>query len=392
MERQFQRLDELLTKYRSFWQFQPFHFTQSRWQLELPELHKRLNHDKPYSNPTYQQDKDRAAYLAPWIAHAQELVDLCKLPMISAADVVFDAALNFEVNGRKWQQIVEFSKRVPASESNVIEWCAGKGHLGRVLASVGHKVSSVEWQQTLCIEGERLSDRAALTQQFYTRDVLQNDCRDLFTENSDAVALHACGELHHRFLQLAVAENTHGLCLSPCCYHLIPQQTYQPFSMAAKQSAITLYKHDLKLPLQETVTAGKRTREQRLIDVAWRLAFDRLQREFRNKDEYLPLPAIPRPLLSTSFKEFCDWAFVEKSLKPTNAIDYARFERIGLVRYEQVQQMEFVQHLFRRPLEIWLLLDKVLFLQQHGYKVEAGIFCDYALTPRNLMIRASQKS
>ena len=121
------------------------------------------------------------------------------------------------------------------------------------------------------------------------------------------------------------------------------------------------------------------------------MAFDSLQRDIRNKNEYLPLPAIPRPLLKTSFKEFCDWAFTEKKLKPTNTIDYAQFEQIGLKRYEDVQQMEFVQHLFRRPLEVWLLLDKVLFLQQHGYQVEAGIFCNFALTPRNLMIRASKK-
>ncbi len=50
--------------------------------------------------------------------------------------------------------------------------------------------------------------------------------------------------------------------------------------------------------------------------------------------------------------------------------------------------MELVRHLFRRPLEIWLALDRALFLEEQGYEVELGAFCDKPMTPRNLLIRA----
>ena len=50
--------------------------------------------------------------------------------------------------------------------------------------------------------------------------------------------------------------------------------------------------------------------------------------------------------------------------------------------------MELVRHLFRRPLEIWLLLDRALFLEEQGYRVEVGTFCPKPTTPRNLLIRA----
>lgn len=388
MLQQFKRLDELLTQYRYFWQFQPFHFIASRWQQELPELHCQLNRDKPYESESFQSDKARAEYLAPWIPHALELTQLSELPMLEAADITVDNALNYAVNGRKWQQIVEFSGRVPKHSCAVVEWCAGKGHLGRVLASIGRPVRSLEWQDALCVEGKRLSDRADVAQAFFQRDVLAMDCSDMFSSPAAAVALHACGELHHKLLHIAAVQPLESLCLSPCCYHLISQRQYLPFSNSGKSSALTLYKQDLKLPLQETVTAGYRVRQQRAIEVTWRLAFDSLQRELRNVDEYLPLPTIPRPLLNTSFAEFCSWAMAEKKLKPTNNMNYGVYEAKGAQRFEQVQQMEFVQQLFRRPLEVWLLLDKVQFLQQLGYHVEAGIFCDYALTPRNLMIRA----
>ena len=66
----------------------------------------------------------------------------------------------------------------------------------------------------------------------------------------------------------------------------------------------------------------------------------------------------------------------------------AHFEQAGAARLPVVARMELVRHLFRRPLEIWLALDRALFLEEQGYQVELGTFCDKPMTPRNLLIRA----
>ena len=50
--------------------------------------------------------------------------------------------------------------------------------------------------------------------------------------------------------------------------------------------------------------------------------------------------------------------------------------------------LELVRHLFRRPLELWLVLDYAVFLEEQGYRVRLGTFCDRQLTPRNLMLDA----
>ena len=39
---------------------------------------------------------------------------------------------------------------------------------------------------------------------------------------------------------------------------------------------------------------------------------------------------------------------------------------------------------------MWLVLDRALFLQEHGYDVRMGVFCDYPLTPRNLLLLAER--
>jgi hypothetical protein len=53
-----------------------------------------------------------------------------------------------------------------------------------------------------------------------------------------------------------------------------------------------------------------------------------------------------------------------------------------------VMRLSIVRHAFRRPLEIWLVLDLACYLEQQGYSVSIGSFCDRQLTPRNLLISA----
>ncbi|MCX7126951.1 MAG: methyltransferase, partial [Aeromonas sp.] len=69
-------------------------------------------------------------------------------------------------------------------------------------------------------------------------------------------------------------------------------------------------------------------------------------------------------------------------------LDYPPLLAQGERRFGGVARMELVRHLFRRPLEIWLALDRALFLQEQGYRVEVGEFCAKPMTPRNILIRA----
>jgi hypothetical protein len=53
-----------------------------------------------------------------------------------------------------------------------------------------------------------------------------------------------------------------------------------------------------------------------------------------------------------------------------------------------VRNLELLRNLFRRPLELWLILDRALYLGERGYDVRVGTFCDSHITPRNLLIIA----
>jgi len=206
------------------------------------------------------------------------------------------------------------------------------------------------------------------------------------------VALHACGDLHARLLHLSISQGCRQLALAPCCYNRIQTPEYQPLSQAASRSDLRLSRDDLALPLSETVTAGARDRRQRNQSMAWRLGFDLLQRTLRGEDSYLPTPSLPSAWLKKSFEQYCRDLAELKGLPQPARQDWNALERHGWQRLAEVRNLELVRALFRRPLELWLIMDRALLLAEHGYQVRWGTFCPSELTPRNIMLLAERET
>lgn len=330
---------------------------------------------------------------------ADSTTDTTISPQIEFAELAHFSA---HIKGRKWEQITAFVQHLPDAGLPVLEWCAGKGHLGRLIAKArGVDVLSLEWQATLCEEGQAFADKWQLSQRFICADAFAiegNACENSthqtnpFRAQQQAVALHACGDLHVRLLQLAAQAGTQAVAISPCCYHLIQANQYQGLSTLAQQSGLTLTRHDLQLPLQQSVIANPKQQALRHQEIAWRLGFDALQRHCRGIDAYLPLPAVKQSQLSGSFADFCQWAVAQKTVNLAANIDFDAWLDIGKQRQRLTRRIDLAAHLFRRALELWLILDRCCFLQQSGYRVSVGEFCANSVTPRNALILAQKLS
>lgn len=391
----FTELDGLLTQYASLWQVHPFRLRQHGFQLTQPALAACL--DALSLEQLWALDEEPAALVAclqPHIPIAERLAELTRLPRLERPCQPVPEPLARFIPGRKLAQLRQFASAMPGVRGPLLEWCAGKGHLGRLLGfQSGQQVVSLEWQAQLCEEGRALAARTGVTMAFVQGDAFAPESDALFCEEQHAVALHACGELHMRLMQSACQRRTRAITLSPCCYHLIRSESYQPMSEFARQSQLQLQPQDLRMAVQETVTAGQRVRRLRNIELSWRLGFDLLQREIRGVDEYLPLPNVQKCLLSGSFAEFVRWAAQVKGLDlqglpAASALD--AFALAGEARLPVVARIELVRHLFRRPLELWLVLDRALYLEEQGYRVTVGEFCGKELTPRNFMLHAER--
>ncbi len=389
VEARFQALDAFLIEHQGLWKPRPFTHRQLAWESRHPELARWLrqrslddaeaSHNNPY-------DLAAPAPFPQFAAQARQLSAVNKLPTrpLPAAH----HRLNVDVPGRKWQQIEAFGAALQFAQAPThwLDWCAGKGHLGRRLLQTGQQLTCLEYDPALVAAGQALSDHHGLPATHRLQDVM---AAVTISAEHTPVALHACGDLHVRLLQLASAQGCKQLALAPCCYNRISARTYQPLSEAGRASTLRLSIEDLGLPLSETVTAGKRVRQQRDTSMARRLGFDQLQRQLRGCDEYLPTPPLPPAWLNVPFADYCEALASRKGLS-TGQQDWAALEAYGWTRLAEVRNLELVRGLFRRPLEIWLVLDRALFLKEQGYRVELGSFCDAALTPRNLMVLAER--
>ncbi len=293
--------------------------------------------------------------------------------------------------GNKRHQVESFvSELTPSDARQWIEWCAGKGYLGRLLTqSNSNPVTSLEWQQSLVDSGQHFADQHQLPMQFIQQDVFKDDSHRHIDSQCHCVALHACGDLHVRLLDVAVNKRAASLSIAPCCFHLIRGERYTPLSTLGQYHDLMLSKPDLRVPLQQTVTGGARVVRHRQLEMQYRLGFDELLRRELGFSEHTPVPSIKKSTLENGFEAFCLWAADKKSIALPKQVDLALFERLGEQRFVKMEQLSLAQQLFQRPLEMWLALDKCLYLQEQGYQVELKEFCEASLTPRNLLINAS---
>ncbi|MDO6706570.1 methyltransferase [Photobacterium sp. 1_MG-2023] len=389
----FCQLDHWLTKLRPYWQFMPFACPDYPWRDSLPALAEWLD-DLPEAEIARfladpQALRQAVSPYLPEIDHLAQLSVLPELPARTRSQQLWPRNLEAGIPGRKWHQILAFHAAIPANGLPWLEWCAGKGYLGRVLAAADHQpVVSLEWQHSLCTDGQAIAKRLSLPMTFQQGDAFSPESASLVQPAQHAVALHACGDLHVTLLKQVAVRQAKAVSISPCCYHLIRSAQYEPLSEPAKASQLVLTKHDLRMPLQETVTAGQRVRKQRFVEVSFRLGFDALQQFLQHSHAYLPVPNVQKALLQEGFEAFCQWAAEKKGIQLPNGIDYRHWQQAGEHRFHRVERMELIRQVFRRPLELWLVYDRAMFMAQAGYQVSVGTFCDKPITPRNILIHA----
>ncbi|TFY91904.1 methyltransferase [Pseudomonas nabeulensis] len=385
----FEALDAFLIEHRGLWKPRPFTHRQLAWETRHPELAHWLRQrslDDAETSHNTPHDLPAPAPFPQLAAQARQLSAVDNLPAQHLAPA--HHRLNVDVPGRKWQQIEAFGAALQFAHTPThwLDWCAGKGHLGRRLLQTGQQLTCLEYDPALIASGQSLSDHHGLAVTHRLQDVMADVT---LSPDHTPVALHACGDLHVRLLQLANTVGCKQLAVAPCCYNRISADRYQPLSRAGRASTLQLSLDDLGLPLSETVTAGTRIRLQRDTSMARRLGFDQLQRQLRQCDEYLPTPSLAASWLNQPFADYCRELARLKGLS-TGVQDWEALEAYGWKRLAEVRNLELLRGLFRRPLELWLVLDRALFLAENGYNVEVGSFCDAALTPRNLMVLAER--
>jgi hypothetical protein len=388
------QLSQHLQQYEDYWRFNAFHQNPNTIQSLLKKL-VDLDENRLWqidNNPAQQAEffNDYFPEIFSWQnTHAPH--------QLAAAQDNYPFWLKTSINGRKWTQINQFIDALPKAQA-AIEWCAGKGHLGKAY-SWQHKshITSIEWQLSLCQQGQTEANKLALNQDFINADIHQLPLENLSTNTSPKLwlALHACGDLHREFIRQASQHRAHHLALAPCCYHRQSADYYQPLSKIGLAQNLLLNHQDLRLAQQNQITAGLSERKQRAQLLNWRLGYEALRHALMpnrsaQQSAYQTLPSIKNGQFK-HFSDFCVWASQRHGIALPRPLKFEDYEQQGHIARLHMMQRDAIRHCFRRPLELWLLLDKAAYLQEQDYRIQWHQFCDAKITPRNLLLLAWKK-
>lgn len=382
----FLELQTLLDRLGDFWRPAPFHVRKPWWCDRRPDLAAAVRALDDAELEYFRSDPAAAtAWLAPHLPELDSLHGLCAIPRLPERILpAVDAHLDRAVPRRKREQIEAFVSRSPRHDKPLLEWCSGKGHLGRRAALRDRvAVTSLELDPVLCEQAGMLATRAGVAQTVVCEDAMSATAQARVRDHT-VLALHACGELHRSLVRNATRAGAHAYRIAPCCYHRGAGELYQPLNPFA---TLALDNRALRLAVTELVTAPGRDRRRLARDQTWKLGFIALRNELEGEAERSFKP-VPPDWLRGDFQGFCSRIASREALDLPGKVDWQHWENEGLRRREEMARLELVRHAFRRPLEIWLALDIGLALEQAGFAVSMGTFCERGLTPRNLMVLA----
>jgi Methyltransferase domain len=393
LENRFCELTKWIEKHRDLWVTRPFVDLPVAWEQKHPAMAAQL---RALTSEELEEFESRPQDLR-GIAEPYETLAATarRLSRWDEFETVTRSKQGPQrVPDRKWNQIEHFINIIQSHNTSGVQtwvdWCSGKGHLGRELSLRTDKtVVGLENVLALCEAGEKETHEAGANIKFACTDVLTDDLSPWLKMDTGVVALHACGSLNTRLVRQVTEQKCPFAAIAPCCYQKIEGDFYSPISRLGKQNNLKLHRYHLRLVALDENVAGQARKDKRRKEQAWRQGFDLLQREGSGVEKYLPAGAVPAAWLNQDFEYFVRMLAKRKDVQLPKIWDPEAAEKSGWDRLKIVRSLALVRGLFRRLLECWLILDRALFLAENNYNVEIGTFCHSSLTPRNLMIIAN---
>ena len=383
-------LETFLHTHGTYWEKSPFHHEQPTWTTSEPKLAQYL-----LGLPEEKVLKLSASRhqlvecLIPWLPKLATIRELCLFPQHPTAALGPERFFAY-VPGRKRAQVEAFASSTSAIDDiNLglhpwVEWCAGKGHLGRWLAHTsGQEVLSFEINPDLCAKGQALAARAGVRQTFVCQDVLHDEAIQLPPRHR-IVALHACGQLHRSLLQYIAHAPVPAVDLAPCCYDHMSPSSYTGFN---PETRLKLDRLALRLAATDRCR-GRRNIHRQRRELSWKLAYTSARQMYTGIRPQAPLASSPRAWSKLSFPEWNQAMAARDGFRFAASTNWEALERLGLERRARFERLNLPRLAFRRAIETYLVLDMALFLARQGYQLSLRQFCNESLSPRNFLISA----
>lgn len=306
---------------------------------------------------------------------------------------------------RKQAQVDAFARLIvplATRAGRVLDVGSGHGHLTREIAErVAVPVVGLERNAVLAARARLLASDAAGALSYAVADVLRDEVP--FAPGDCIIGLHACGELGDAVLRSAVRSGVSSVALLGCCLQKQRAPSRAPLCAPVAVDGetddlgdrLTLPKGLLGLsnltPRDDGVEAS---RAENLAARERRLALHRLLARAAPSDEVprfgTELEGLNRRAAHLELPTLVARAFAHRALPPPppGAIDEAA--AWAHEEYARARRLQLPRTLLGRVLEVFVLLDRARFLEDHGYVVQVGVAFPARVSARNLVLIAAR--
>jgi SAM-dependent methyltransferase len=279
------------------------------------------------------------------------------------------------------------------SAARIVDVGSGHGHLTRELAETfGRPVLGLERSSSLTARARSLPSFASPS--FAVSDVLRDGIP--LAAGDWAVALHACGELGDAVVREAAASGA-SVALVGCCLqkqraaHRAPLCHDDDLEPSGGRGRLALDKRLLGL---SNLTARERGVEASFDDnLASRRRRLALHRLLSSVEPGLPFGAeiagLNRRAARSDLPGLVARAFALRGLAQPSAESLAEAARWADEGHARARRLSLPRAAFSRVLEVFVLLDRALYLRERSYAVELGELFPAEVSARNLALFAT---
>lgn len=207
------------------------------------------------------------------------------------------------------------------------------------------------------------------------------------------VGLHTCGRLALDIIKVSALKKVPALVNFGCCYHTLDQtaelQNLSHFSQS--NDPIWMSKYALTLSCRAHRKMSENDYDLKMKVKFYRYAIHILLHDHYGIKEIVNLGNSNPKLYNESFGDYVLEQFKRIDLSPKHTIHelntFFGDPELKLL-IEQMLAAGLIRNAFGRVLELYLLLDRAIYLEEQGYQVQVEEFFDEELSPRNIGITA----
>ncbi|MES2526823.1 MAG: methyltransferase [Bdellovibrionota bacterium] len=282
----------------------------------------------------------------------------------------------------------------------IVDIGGGIGLLAQTINNVyHHKVISVDLDPVMQETGRVRHEENALGPhkvEYQNIKVSADELRfvQLLDKDTMTLGLHTCGNLANDQMKASTHANAKSVINMGCCYHKLVPETQNISEFAHSQS-------DKLVMTQFALTLA--TRAHRKMDETdydlkekvklYRYCIHFLLYDHYDKKELFPLGNSHHTLYDESFGVYAADNLTRNKIPLRHTIEELNAYYNDPARQDLISKMivaGLVRNPFGRLLELYLQLDRVIYLEENGYEAELIEIFDEPISPRNIAIVATR--